>query len=353
MRGLVLEGGGAKGAYQAGAIKALNKRKIYFNGVAGTSIGAINAAFYASQKFNRLYKLWLKTDSKELFGLDSKIINNISHANFNKKDIKECLDIVTKTIKNKGVDTTNIRKILEKNVNENRIRRNKIDLGIVTFNISTMKPVYIYLDEIPKGKVVDYIIASSYLPFYKFEKIIDDNYYFDGGIVTNCPVEMFMNKNYDEIYAIKAWRSKLKYKAKKGTKVNIITPRENLGSIINFNGEIGEYRMNLGYYDTLKFLDNLDGKKYYFKYYSEEYYDRLFDNKMYKKILKEYTILSSVKSNKKFILNMIERICIKYKINRFKVYNLPFLLTKLKYIMSDKKDSKYYNFIKNIKIEFE
>ena len=47
MRGLVLEGGGAKGAYEAGAIKALQKKKIYFDGVSGTSIGAINAAFYA------------------------------------------------------------------------------------------------------------------------------------------------------------------------------------------------------------------------------------------------------------------------------------------------------------------
>ena len=36
MRGLVLEGGGAKGAYEAGAIKALQKKKIYFDGVSGT-----------------------------------------------------------------------------------------------------------------------------------------------------------------------------------------------------------------------------------------------------------------------------------------------------------------------------
>ena len=39
MRGLVLEGGGAKGAYQAGAIKALEKKGIKFDGVAGTSTG--------------------------------------------------------------------------------------------------------------------------------------------------------------------------------------------------------------------------------------------------------------------------------------------------------------------------
>ncbi len=44
MRGLVLEGGGAKGCYQIGAYKALVEMGITFDYVVGTSIGAINAA---------------------------------------------------------------------------------------------------------------------------------------------------------------------------------------------------------------------------------------------------------------------------------------------------------------------
>ena len=46
-KGLVLEGGGAKGAFQCGAIKALYDNGYTFDGVAGTSIGAINAAILA------------------------------------------------------------------------------------------------------------------------------------------------------------------------------------------------------------------------------------------------------------------------------------------------------------------
>ena len=65
MRALLFEGGGAKGAYEAGAVKALNKKKMYFDGVGGTSIGAINAAFYVEKNFNGMYKLWLSTDSQE------------------------------------------------------------------------------------------------------------------------------------------------------------------------------------------------------------------------------------------------------------------------------------------------
>ena len=52
-----------------------------------------------------------------------------------------------------------------------------------------------------------------------------------------------------------------------GVKVNIITPRENLGSIIRFTASASKYRMDLGYYDALKFLYNLDGNLYYYKNY--------------------------------------------------------------------------------------
>ena len=71
-RALILEGGGAKGAYQAGAILAFNKKKIFFDAVGGTSIGAINAAFYASKNFSGMIKLWMKLDSKDLFDIDSE-----------------------------------------------------------------------------------------------------------------------------------------------------------------------------------------------------------------------------------------------------------------------------------------
>ena len=45
MKGLVLEGGGTKGAYQIGAYKALKDLGIEFQGVSGTSIGALNGAY--------------------------------------------------------------------------------------------------------------------------------------------------------------------------------------------------------------------------------------------------------------------------------------------------------------------
>ncbi|MBR4178137.1 MAG: patatin-like phospholipase family protein [Bacilli bacterium] len=352
MRGLMLEGGGAKGAYEAGAVKALLKRKIQFDCIGGTSIGAINAAFCVQKNFDGMYKLWLSTDSEELFGIESEMLKNITTHNLTREDIKKGLSTVKKIVKNRGIDTVNIRRILEKNINEKKFRRSKIDFAMNTYSLSDRKPVEVFKKDIPEGKLIDYIISSAYLPVFKFERIIDDKYYIDGGFYSNCPVDMLVDALYDEIYVIRAWQKKMSIKNKNHAKIHIIGPREDLGSIMLFDPEMAEYRMNLGYYDTIKYLDNLDGNKYYFKNYNEEYYSRLFGSKDYKEIVKKYNKGLKIKNNKDFILIIIEKICNENKMDRFKVYNLPYLITRLKYKMAGKTKNYYYDFIKKIKVEF-
>ena len=76
MIGLVLQGGGARGAYQIGAYYALKKAHIKFNGVCGTSIGAFNAALIASGKEKELLKFWLNVSIGEILGFNKVIISN-------------------------------------------------------------------------------------------------------------------------------------------------------------------------------------------------------------------------------------------------------------------------------------
>ena len=127
-RAIVFEGGGAKGAYEAGAVKALNKKKIFFDGAGGTSIGAINAAFYVVKNFDNLFKLWEKIDSSDIFGVDSEFLQSISSFDFKNKELtKKGFESIKKIFKNKGVDIDTIYKLLSKYVKEDRFRRSKID----------------------------------------------------------------------------------------------------------------------------------------------------------------------------------------------------------------------------------
>ena len=62
MKGLVLEGGGTKGAYQIGAYKALRDLGIEFQGVTGTSIGALNGAYIIQNDIEVMEDIWLTYD---------------------------------------------------------------------------------------------------------------------------------------------------------------------------------------------------------------------------------------------------------------------------------------------------
>lgn len=353
MRGLALEGGGAKGAYQAGAIKAFNKRGIKFDGVAGTSIGAVNAAFYASGNVKVMFKLWSSASSKELFGFETDLIEAFQNGTLTKYKIIKGLESIHKVIKNGGVDTSTMRKILGENLKEDELRKSPIDYGLITFSISDFKPVEITKHDIPKGKLIDYILASSYLPFFKLERIIDNKFYFDGGIYANCPINMFINRGYNEIYAVKAWEgSRVRYKHKDGVKVTVIGSREKLGSILNFSPKTAKRKMDLGYYDTLKVLDKLDGNRYYFKGRNEEYYSDLFDLKDLKKLVKKHSKSIILESNKTFIINILEKVCNELEIKQFAIYSVPLLIIRLKYLMFYRKKSIYYEFIDKIKVKF-
>ena len=56
--GLVLAGGGAKGAYQLGAWQAMKELGIIFSAVVGVSIGSINGALIAADSFDEAKTLW-------------------------------------------------------------------------------------------------------------------------------------------------------------------------------------------------------------------------------------------------------------------------------------------------------
>jgi len=68
-RGLVLEGGGAKGAYQFGVLQAFQQAGIKFAVVAGSSVGGLNAALWSSGKLNWGEDLWLNMKPEDVYPL--------------------------------------------------------------------------------------------------------------------------------------------------------------------------------------------------------------------------------------------------------------------------------------------
>ena len=70
MYGVALEGGGMKGAYHLGAMKAIFECGYELGGFVGTSIGSFNAAVLAQGDFEKLYNKWY--DGSAAIGVDIK-----------------------------------------------------------------------------------------------------------------------------------------------------------------------------------------------------------------------------------------------------------------------------------------
>ena len=120
MVGLALEGGGAKGSYEIGAYVALTQLGYKFDAVAGTSIGSLNAALIVQGNIKLAQKLWLNADS-EIIGINKKIVELHKNFKLNKENIKLSVDEINKILKNKGLDVTNYRKILDEFIYEYKI----------------------------------------------------------------------------------------------------------------------------------------------------------------------------------------------------------------------------------------
>ncbi len=265
--GLALEGGGAKGAYQIGVVKALMENGYEFDIVAGTSIGALNAAMIAQNRIDDAIKLWSTISYEKMFNIDDKKVNNALRAKIDLDIIKYFSSKFGQVIKNGGMSTDNIRKILNDNVNEEMVRKSKMEFGLVTVCISDKSAKEVFIEDIPKGELIDYLMATSSLPVFKRAKI-DNKSYLDGGVYDNCPVEMIHKKGSKDIIAIRNYkRMRIRnYKdiiKKEDLNLYMIEPVDNLPGILKFDSKNTKELLKLGYFDGIKYAKKLDGIRYY------------------------------------------------------------------------------------------
>ena len=203
--GLALEGGGARGAYHIGAVKALMENGYEFDKSVGTSIGAINAAYIVHGDIEKVYDLWHTSSYGDLFDVDDKKIKRAMNADLDFDVIKYLSKMLGQMIKERGIDTLKIRNILESSISEEKIRNSNIKFGLVTVCLSDVQGKELYIEDIPKGKLIDYIMASSNLPVFKRSKI-EDKKYLDGGMYDNCPVHMLEKEGCKEVIAIRTYK---------------------------------------------------------------------------------------------------------------------------------------------------
>lgn len=320
MRGLVLSGGGAKGAYEVGVIKALEELGFKPNIVAGTSIGSVNAALYIQGGYRLLNRFWKSLKVEDLVGeeLPNEIINDPN---------KNRIEVVKKVIKDFGISSNSFYKKLKKTLNEEKIRKSTIDFGLVTFNVTKMKVEMLYKDDIENGKLIDYIVAScSCFPALK-GIVIEDSLYIDGAYGDNMPINMVIKKGADDIIAVNLKAigmypiPKTKGKQKEKVKVTYIEPDEYLGDMLYFGKKNIKKNILKGYIDTFHKYNKCFGKKLFVTNNYKEYlinkiknvdkiFSDIYENYYKLKIKGENNKIKNValKMDKSFTIDMIKSI---------------------------------------------
>ena len=258
MTGLALEGGGARGAYHIGVYKALHEKGFKFDGFVGTSIGAINAAMLVQGDYDKLVELWQNISMEKILEKDWHYIIELVE-NYNKKPnrelLKNVIKVTRKLLKEHGVSTAKIKQMLLEYIDEEKIRNSGKDFGLVTISITDRKPYELMLDDIPKGKLHDYIMASACLPGFRPERI-DGKIFIDGALYNNCPFNLLYEKNYDEIIVVRTFARGIMRKIRDSQKIKLISPKSDLGAIMFFEKARITENFKLGYNDGLQFVQS-------------------------------------------------------------------------------------------------
>ena len=179
--GLVLEGGGMRGLFSAGVLDALLELKdLSVNGIVGVSSGALFGVNYVSKQKERAVRYNKKyADDKRYMGLHSWITTgNAVNKDFAFYELPYKLDVF----------------------DNETFKKAKTDFYVVMTNVESGKPEYVLIED--AFAQMEYLRATSALPFAS--KIIEINgkKYLDGGISDSIPIDFCESLGYDKIIAV-------------------------------------------------------------------------------------------------------------------------------------------------------
>ena len=259
MRAIVLSGGGAKGAYQIGVWKALRKLNIHYDIVTGTSVGALNGAFMVQRDY--LHALWMWYHINFDMITAEKI--DVNYKTFS--GLKKIIKLYAKGVLDGGIDVTKLEQTMQQYINLNKFYHSPIKYGLVTVNLTTLKPVELKKEDIPKDKLKDYLMASATcFPAFKKKKIGDQGFV-DGGYYDNLPIHLAIELGATEVIAVDLKAIGVKKKVKEDIPITYIRPRTDIGSFLIFDKELSRRAIRLGYLDTLKTFHKLEGNIFTFR----------------------------------------------------------------------------------------
>ncbi len=209
---LIFQGGGALGAYQGGVYEALHEANIEPDWVTGISIGSINAAIIAGnrreKRLERLRHFWDTITSRRLliFTPDGDIFRRARNATsslmtvafglpafFRPHGVNPWISFPGAKTATSHYDTTPLAETLAELVDFSLINERMTRFAVGAVNVQTGN--FIYFDNANEEIGPDHVMASSAFPPTLPMVKIGTDFYWDGGIVSNTPLQHLLDQD--------------------------------------------------------------------------------------------------------------------------------------------------------------
>jgi NTE family protein len=215
---LVLQGGGAVGAYQAGVYQALHDAGIEPDWVIGTSIGAINAAIIAGnapeQRIDALRVFWKRVERKNLrttqlwpwIGNLETMYQGVPGFFSPNPSVMWGLHASIGLDRAAFYSADALKSTLAETVDFERLQSPSTRLTVGAVNVRTGRMCY--FDSRNQPVRLEHILGSSALPPAFPAVDIDGEPYWDGGIYSNTPIEAVFDENPRRdslVFAVQLW----------------------------------------------------------------------------------------------------------------------------------------------------
>ena len=249
-RGLVLAGGGAKGSYQVGAYRALKELGWQPDIITGTSVGCLNAALFVLDKVSEAEELWKNLDIHGVLEMPDG------------KTPEELQNFLLDTVRSGGLDLEPLGDVIDRYLDEDALRAAPVRYGLVMTEMNTLKSIQLTLDQIPQGRLKEYMMASSACFPALRPRTIDGVKYIDGGWRDNMPLTLAASMGATELVAVDIEGVGYNKPNRTGLPTRVIRSHWDLGPMFDFDGVRAVRNMALGYLDTLRVFGRVGGTAY-------------------------------------------------------------------------------------------
>ena len=255
--GLILAGGGGKGAYHIGVWKALREYGVDRNisAISGTSVGALNSALFVQGNLELAEEVWMSINHDKILSIDAGRLSNL----LGSISLPELAKWASK-VSNFGVfSRSGFLGLINEYLDLKIISSSRISCYAACCEVPSLEIRYFKLNHCSSEKITSILLATSALPVI-FDPIdIEDKTYIDGGIKNNIPIQPLYDEGFRNIIVVHLGMDEI-IDLTRFPEANIIEilPQEDQGGFLkgtlDFTPEGAKRRIEQGYEDAVRIL---------------------------------------------------------------------------------------------------